>query len=105
MKGSEKRQTRTKGEDNDKKCQILDCGCCTATTALCLSFDHMRAVHLLIAAGVGTLGPDRVLPLPAASVKSFLVTTHGKENKEHKRFLWCDNISQLQKQSWMEMNE
>lgn len=40
--------------------------------------DHMRPVHLLSAVGVGTLGPDRVLPLPPASVKPLLVTTETK---------------------------
>lgn len=43
--------------------------------------DHMRPVHLLIAAGVGTLGPDRVFPLPPVSVKPLLMTTCGIEKK------------------------
>lgn len=45
-----------------------------------LSFDHMRPVQVLMAAGVGMFGPARVLPLPPASVKSFLVTKHEKRN-------------------------
>lgn len=93
-KGSEIGQTRTRGEDTEKQCQILECGCCTATTTLCLQFDHMRPVHLLKAAGVGTFGPDRVLPFPPASVKPLLVTTHGrKEDGECKRFRCCNNIT------------
>lgn len=43
---------------------------------------HMRLVHLLIAAGAGTLGPERVFPLPPASVKPLFITRHGQEKKE-----------------------
>lgn len=81
-------------------------GCCTATTAFCLEFNHMRQVHLLIVVGVGTLGPpDRVFPLPPASVKPFFITRHGKEKAAYKHFLCCDQLSPLQKESWMEMDE
>ena len=34
----------------------------------------MSPLHLLIAAGVGTLGPFRVFPLPPVSGKPLLVT-------------------------------
>lgn len=38
-------------------------------------------MRLLIAAGAGTLGPARVLPLPPASVESFFVTKSEKEKR------------------------
>lgn len=50
----------------------------------------MRPVHLLIAAGVGTLGPDRAFPLPPASVKPLFITMHGKEKEKYERFLCCE---------------
>lgn len=56
-------------------------GCCTATTAFGLKLNHMRPVHLPIAAGVGTLGPDRVFPLTPPSVKPLFITKYGKEKK------------------------
>ncbi len=94
QKGSDTGKTRTRGEDTEKQRQSLECGCCTATTALCLQFDHMRPVHLLKAAGVGTFGPDRVLPFPPASVKPLLITMHGRKEKgERKRFRCRDNIT------------
>lgn len=42
----------------------------------------MRPLHLFVAAGDGTLGPDRVFPLPA-SVKSLFATKVGAGEKKY----------------------
>lgn len=44
----------------------------------------MRPLHLFVAAGDGTIGPDRVFPLPPppASIKSLLATTVGTGEKK-----------------------
>jgi len=46
----------------------------------------MRPLHLVIAAGEGMLGPDRVLPFPPDSLKPLLVTTFGLERENKQTF-------------------
>lgn len=55
----------------------------------------MVPVHLLRTAGVGMSGPpDRMFPLPFASVKSLFVTGHMKEKETASAiFLCCDQFT------------
>lgn len=69
-----------------------------------LCFDHVRPVHLLTAAGEGTLGPDRAFPLPPVSVKPLFITTRGKERRTVWVFAFLWSYLNITDKSWMEMD-
>lgn len=70
-------------------------GFCPISPRLPVWCFHMLPVHLLRTAGLGTRGPpDRLLPLPFASVQPFFITGHWKEkHTPSASFLCCDQFA------------